>query len=103
MDSILFYTCECPTVQGSIEYIESTEEMPEAQAYVKEMIALFRPYLSTQSDKDLFMGYNVLFRQRFLEFWLANPTGEIEQCDAYKKLALLSDGDNGYLLPLLQL
>ena len=80
-----------------------TEEMPEAQAYVKEMIALFRPYLSTQSDKDLFMGYNVLFRQRFLEFWLANPTGEIEQCDAYIKLALLSDGDNGYLLPLLQL
>jgi scyllo-inosamine 4-kinase len=76
------------------------EENPEIQAYVKTMTALFKPYLSNQCEKDLFMGYNVLFRQRFLEFWLANPEGEIEKCDAYNMLKLLSDGDGGYLKPL---
>ena len=80
--------------------ILSIEENPEIQAYADKMIALFKPYLSNQSEKDLFMGYNVLFRQRFLEFWLANPEGVIEKCDAYNMLKLLSDNDGGYLKPL---
>jgi aminoglycoside phosphotransferase len=77
------------------------EKNPEIEAFVNNMIALFRPYLSSQSDKDLFMGYNVLFRQRFLEFWLANPEGEIGKCDAYNMLESLCDGNDGYLKPFL--
>jgi len=78
-----------------------SEKNPEVKTYVNSMISLFKPYLSSQSDKDLFMGYNVLFRQRFLEFWLANPKGEIEKCDAYNMLKPLCDGNGGYLKPLL--
>jgi len=77
------------------------EKIPEIEAYVDSMLSLFKPYLSSQRDKDLFMGYNVLFRQRFLEFWLANPEGEIEKCDSYNLLVSLSDGDGSYLKPLL--
>ena len=77
------------------------EKEPETQQYVKEMVPLFKPFLSKQSDKELFMGYNVLFRQRFLEFWLENPEGEIERCDAYQKLLSLTDGNGGYLAGLL--
>lgn len=78
-----------------------TETNCESPAYTEEMISLFKIFLSEQSDKDLFMGYNVLFRQRFLEFWLANPNGELEQCDAYQKLLSFTDGSGGYLSKLL--
>jgi len=77
------------------------EKNPKTKAYVNNMISLFKPYLSSQSDKDLFMGYSVLFRQRFFEFWLANPEGGIEKCDAYNMLESLCDGSGGYLKPLL--
>ena len=88
-----------------IQYDESTskdiilliEREQEIQEYTAEMYSLFSPFLSTQGDKDLFIGYNILYRQCFLEFWLENPKGEIEQCDAYQKLISLSDGNFGYL------
>ena len=84
---------------ASKDVILFTETKPEIKNYVAEMIALFKPYLSTQSDKDLFVGYNVLFRQRFLESWLENHTNQndIEQCDAYQKLLSFCDGRAGYL------
>lgn len=78
-----------------------TDEKQEIQQFIMEMIPLFKPFLAKQSDKDLFMGYNVLFCQRFLEFWLDEPKGDIEQCDAYQKLLSISDGNNGYLSKLL--
>ena len=92
-----------------IQYDETSEKHTplfgeknlETEAYINSMISLFRPYLSTQSDKDLFVGYNVLFRQHFFESWLANPKGEISKCDAYNALKSFSDGDGGYLQPLL--
>jgi thiamine kinase-like enzyme len=83
------------------EHILLTEKNPETRDFVTNMITLFKPYLSRQSERDLFMGYNVLFRQRFLEFWLSNPQGEIEHCDAYNKLTSLSNGNGGYLSQLL--
>lgn len=75
---------------------------PAIQSYVSEMIPLFRPYLKKQSEKDLFVGYHVLYRQRFFEFWLDRPDGDIKQCDAYLKLLSLCDGSGGYLKSLLQ-
>jgi len=77
-------------------------ENHEIQAYVDEMIRLFKPFLYEQRDKDLFIGYNILFRQRFFEFWLADPNGSMEMCDAYQKLLSLSDGNGGYLLKILR-
>jgi len=76
-------------------------EEQEIQNYVAEITPLFKPFLAKQSDKDLFVGYNVLFRQRFFEFWLKNPKGDIEQCDAYQMLLSISNGNNGYLSKLL--
>jgi scyllo-inosamine 4-kinase len=77
------------------------DENQEIQDYVAEMITLFQPLLAKQNEKALFIGYNILFRQRFLEFWLENPEGDIQQCDAYQKLLSLSDGSGGYLSRLL--
>ena len=56
-----------------------------------------KPFVVNQNDKDLLLGYSVLFRQRFLEFWLEKPEGELSQCDAYQKLVSLCDGKGGYL------
>ena len=77
------------------------DESQEIKQYVDEVIALLKPYLFKQSEKELFMGYNVLFRQRFLEFWLDDPKGDISECDAYQKLLSFCDGNNGYLAKLL--
>ena len=83
------------------DVILQTRKEPESKEYIQEMIHLFKPLLAAQNEKDLFLGYNVLFRQRFLEFWLENPEGELNQCDAYQKLLSFSDGSGGYLSGLL--
>ena len=83
------------------EIILLYEKELDVQQYVKEMILLLKPFLTEQYDKDLLMGYSVLFRQRFLEFWIERPIGEIKHCDAYQKLLSLSDGYGGYLSKLL--
>ena len=82
---------------ASKDIILLAEKKQEIQRYVTEVIPLFAPFLSRQSDRDLFIGYNVLYRQRFLEFWLAKPEGAIEHCDAYQKLLSFCDGNAGYL------
>ena len=84
----------------STDIILITEEKQEIQKYITEVIPLFKPFLINQCDKDLFVGYNVLFRQRFFEFWLENPQGELAHCDAYQKLLSFCDGSFGYLLKL---
>ena len=76
------------------------EKNQEIQKYVQKMISLCKPFLSEQYEKDLFLGYNVLFHQRFFEFWLEKPEGDIKQCDAYQKLLSFSDGNAGYLSAL---
>ena len=78
-----------------------TDEKQEIQHYVAKIIPLFTPFLAEQSDKELFMGYCVLFRRRFFEFWLEAPEGDVKQCDAYQKLLSISDGGYGYLSKLL--
>jgi len=86
----------------SMDNILFEEENLDIQRYVAEVLSLFKPFLSTQSDKELFLGYHILFRQKFLEFWLADPSGDIKECDAYQKLLSLSDGNGGYLSLLLK-
>ena len=83
------------------EIILFNSKQPEIRQYAGDMIALFKPFLASQSEKDLFLGDNVLFRQRFFEFWLEKPEGGVENCDAYQKLLSFSDGSGGYLSALL--
>ena len=85
----------------SMDMILLTEKNQEICDYVAELILLFKPFLSEQSDKDLFLGYSVLFRQRFLEFWLDKPQEDIGQCDAYQKLLSFGDGNGGYFAKLI--
>lgn len=46
---------------------------------------------------DLILGYAILYRMRFVEMWLENPYGKLEELDAYKKLLSLCNGEDGYL------
>ncbi|MCL2406555.1 MAG: aminoglycoside phosphotransferase family protein [Defluviitaleaceae bacterium] len=62
---------------------------------------LFKPYLYTQKDKNLFIGYSILFQQRFLEFWIAHPLCDISKCDPYNRLLQLCDTNHGYLSELI--
>ena len=82
---------------ASADIVLFTLKDREIESYITETIPLFLPFLSEQSDKDLFMGYNVLYRQRFLEFWLDEPGQDIGLCDAYQKLLSFSNGGGGYL------
>ena len=85
---------------ASMDRILMKEQNHEIEEYVAEIISLLKPFLSTQSDKDLFLGYNILFRQRFLEFWLAGSDDDMKKCDAYQKMLSFSDGNGGYLSDL---
>jgi len=85
----------------SMDIVLLIDSEQEVQNYVARIIPLFKPFLDKQSDRDLFMGYNVLYRQKFFEFWLADPEGEMEQCDAYQKLLSFSNDKYGYLSELL--
>ena len=69
----------------------------EGMIYVEDTIELFRPLLSQKGEVDLLLGYAVLFRQRFLEFWLEKPKGKPGRQECYRKLVSLSDGKGGYL------
>ena len=81
--------------------ILSAEDGLETQQYIKNVIRLLMPMLTAEHHKDLLLGYAILFRQRFLEFWLNNPQGELTHVDAYQKLVSLGDGSGGYLFKLL--
>jgi len=86
---------------SSTDVVLMADQNPKTQQYVEEMIQLLKPLLREQSSKALFLGYAVLFRQRFLDFWLKDPKGELNACDAYQKLVSLLDGKGGYLSVLL--
>lgn len=49
------------------------------------------------NSADLILGYAILYRMRFVEMWLENPHGKLEELDAYKKLLSLCNGEDGYL------
>jgi hypothetical protein len=68
----------------------------EYEQYKSDVIELLKPMLANSDSADLILGYAILFRQRFLEFWLKNPEGKLEKLDAYNKLRLLADGKGGY-------
>jgi len=86
---------------ASKDIILFNDDRRDIKDYTAGMITVFKPFLATQSDKDLFLGYNVLFQQRFFEFWLDKPEGDLEQCDAYQKLLSFCDGGYGYLSKML--
>ena len=58
---------------------------------------LIKPYITSRTDFDLIVGYSVLFRQKFLEFWLEKPDCELGEADFYIELISLCDGKGGFL------
>jgi len=83
--------------EKSADIALTEEKDAETQQYVRSVIPLFEPFLAEQGGRDLFFGYNILYRQRFLEFWLKEPDSGLDECDAYRKLSSLLDGRGGYL------
>jgi scyllo-inosamine 4-kinase len=73
----------------------------ESRQYKNDVIELLKPMLANSDSTDLILGYAILYRQRFLEFWLENPEGKLENLDAYKKLLSLANGHGGYLSEIL--
>ncbi|MCL2421859.1 MAG: phosphotransferase [Defluviitaleaceae bacterium] len=69
----------------------------ETSNYIEDMVKSFKPTMTRPGDKDLLLGYAFLFRQRFFEFWLNSPEGDINKVDAYQKLLSLSGGDGGFM------
>jgi len=82
---------------ASSDAVLFAEDDPDTRRYVNELIPLFAPFCRSQCEKDLLLGYAVLFRQRFLDMWLEAPGGRLNECDAYHKLVSLIDGNGGYL------
>lgn len=74
----------------------------ETSEYLDAVSKLITPLFSRPESADLILGYSILYRQRFFEFWLDNPKGELAQVDAYVKLCSLIDGNKGYLSSILQ-
>lgn len=71
--------------------------------YKEDVIELLKPMLTNPDNTDLILGYAILFRMRFLEFWLKNPKGKLKKLDAYNKLLSLANGDGGYLSEIIYL
>ncbi len=74
----------------------------ETSEYLDAVNKMILPLFSRPESADLILGYSILFRQRFLEFWLDSPKGDISQVDAYQKLCSLIDGNKGYLSSIFQ-
>lgn len=73
----------------------------EYKQYEADVIVLLKPILANNYSAKLILGYAILFRMRFLEFWLGNPEGNIEDVDAYIKLRSLANGEGGYLTEII--
>ena len=69
----------------------------ESLQYRNDVIEMLKPMLTNDCSADLILGYAVLFRMRFLEFWLEEQKGKLEEQDAYIKLLSLANGEGGYL------
>lgn len=77
--------------------ILSACSIEEYSQYKNDVIVLLKPMLENDYSTNLILGYAILFRMRFLEFWLENPEEKLEKLDAYNKLLSLADGKGGYL------
>jgi aminoglycoside phosphotransferase (APT) family kinase protein len=69
----------------------------EFRQYRYEITNLLSPLLKQADCIDLLFGYAILFQQRFLDFWLENPEGTINQQRPYKNLVSLTDTNGSYL------
>jgi scyllo-inosamine 4-kinase len=77
--------------------ILTRDDSIEIHEYLDGVLELLKPMCSRSESNDLILGYSILFWQRFFEFWLEEPDGDIKQCGAYVRLCSLINGDKGYL------
>jgi aminoglycoside phosphotransferase (APT) family kinase protein len=83
--------------------ILSDSSIEEHRQYKNDVIALLKPMLENDYSTNLILGYAILFRMRFLEFWFENPEEKLEKLDAYNKLLSLANGKGGYLSEIIYL
>lgn len=74
---------------------KSTDE--EFQQYKLEITNLVIPIIKQPHCIDLFFGFAILYNQKFLDFWLENPEGSINQFRPYIKLVSFTEKNGGYL------
>jgi thiamine kinase-like enzyme len=77
--------------------------MVEFLQYKLEINKLISPILKQQDCIDLLFGFAILYQQRFLEFWLEDPKGSLDQLGPFIKLAPFTDKDGTYLSKILNL
>lgn len=75
----------------------------EYKQYKKHIIGLLKPLLSNPYSSDLILGYAILYRMKFIEFWINDKDDKLEDLDAYIKLCSLADGNGGYLSEVINL
>jgi aminoglycoside phosphotransferase (APT) family kinase protein len=78
---------------------KNTEE--EFQQYKLEITNLINPIMKQPHYMDLLFGFAILYDQRFLDFWLENPEGSINQFKPYIKLISFTEKNGGYLSHIL--
>lgn len=69
----------------------------EYRQYKERIIELLKPLVSNSYSSELILGYAILYRMKFIEFWLNDKDEKLEDLDAYIKLCSLADGNGGYL------
>lgn len=80
------------------EYANNNEfNTIEYKQYKEQIIGLLKPLVSNSYSSDLILGYAILYRMKFIEFWLNDKSEKLEDLDAYIKLCSLTDGKGGYL------
>jgi aminoglycoside phosphotransferase len=87
---------------------ETGDPMPDPDGACREQLqrvvtGLAMPVLDHPGGQDLLLGYAILLELWQLVDWLAHPEGEgpLEQWQPYRRLVSLTDGNGGYLAPIL--
>lgn len=86
--NLAFFNEEYPTPINN-----STEEYIK---YKDEVVKLFTPLLIEQETIDLLSGFAILYNQRFIEFWLESPEGELSSFEPYRRLVSFTNNKRDY-------
>lgn len=79
------------------------ENCAEFEKYKLDIESLLSSVLKQPGCTDSLLGFSILFQMRFLEFWLEDPTGEIDQFGPHIKLTSFADKHFGYLSQILNI
>ena len=73
------------------------------EKYKESIINILATTLKNPGCTELLLGYTILYQLRFLDFWIENPKGNLEQFKSYKNLISLTEISDSYLAPIINL